>query len=76
MKKVTITVDDDVFRWAKAWAAQNNTSLSRMLGEELRKKMNAERNYDLAMQRFLSKSPRMLKTEEASYPSHDSLYER
>lgn len=76
MKNVTITVDDDVVRWAKVWAAQHDTSLSRMLGEELRVKMLAERNYDLAMQRFLSKSPNSLKAEGTPYPDRDSLYER
>lgn len=76
MKNVTITVEDDVVRWAKVWAAQHDTSLSRMLGEELRKKMLTERNYELAMQRFLSKSPSNLNTGGTSYSDRDSLYER
>jgi hypothetical protein len=42
MKNVTITVDEDVVRWVKVWSASNDTSVSRMLGEELRKKMLAE----------------------------------
>ncbi len=76
MKNVTITLDEDVIRWAKVWAASNDTSVSRMLGEELRRKMLAEQHYDRAKKRFLSKAPKPLKPAATSYPSRDSLYER
>jgi hypothetical protein len=76
MKNVTITLDEDVVRWAKVWAASNDTSVSRMLGEDLRKKMLAEQHYGRAQKRFLSKSPTPLKSAGTSYPDRDSLYER
>ena len=76
MKNVTITLDEDVVRWAKVWAASNDTSISRMLGEDLRKKMLVEQHYGRAQKRFLSKSPTPLKPAGASYPDRDSLYER
>ena len=75
MKNVTITLDEDVVRLAKVWAASNDTSVSRMLGEELRKKMLAEQHYRRAQKRFLSKSPKPLKSAGTSYPDLDSLYE-
>jgi len=76
MKNVTITLDEDVLRWSKVWAAKNDTSVSRMLGEELRKKMLAEKNYKRAQKRFQAKAPRHLKSAGTSYPKRDSLYER
>jgi hypothetical protein len=76
MKNVTITVDEDVLRWAKVWAASHDTSVSRMLGEELRRKMLLEKQYERAKKRFQAKTPQLLKPANTSYPSRDSLYER
>jgi len=76
MKNVTITLEEDVIRWAKIWAASHDTSVSRMLGEELRRKMLAEQHYDRAKRRFLGKAPAALKSADTPYPGRDSLYER
>lgn len=76
MKNVTITLDEEVLRWAKVWAASHDTSVSRMLGEELRKKMRSEKRYERARKRFQAKAPQPLKPADTSYPGRDSLYER
>ncbi len=76
MKNVTISVDEEVLRWAKVSAAQNDTSVSRMLGEELRLKMLNEKQYGRARKRFQSRQPTALKPQGTPYPSRDSLYER
>ncbi len=76
MKNVTITVEDEVLRWAKVWAASHDTSVSRMLGEELRRKMRSEKQYERARKRFQARQPKPLKAATASYPGRDSLYER
>ena len=76
MKNVTITVEEDVLRWAKVWAAQHDTSVSRMLGEELRRKMLSEKQYERARRSFQAKAPKPLKPAGTPYPSRDSLYER
>lgn len=76
MKNVTITLDEEVLRWAKVWAARHDTSVSRMLGEELRRKMLSETRYERARKRFRARTPKPLKPEGSSYPSRDSLYER
>jgi hypothetical protein len=73
---VTITMDEDVLRWAKVWAARHDTSVSRMLGDELRRKMLAEKHYERARLRFQAKTPKPLKPSGTPYPSRDSLYER
>ncbi len=76
MKNVTITLEDDVLRWAKIRAASEDTSVSRMLGEELRRKMLTEQSYELAKKRFQAREVKVLKPADASYPSRESLYER
>jgi len=76
MKNVTITLENDVLRWAKIRAASEDTSVSRMLGEELRRKMLTEQSYELAKKRFQGRKITALKSANDSYPSRDSLYDR
>lgn len=76
MKNVTITLDEEVLRWARIRAASRDTSVSRMLGEELRRQMLAEKQYERARRRFQSRSPKPLKPAGTVYPDRDSLYER
>ena len=49
MKNVTITLEEDVARWARIRAAELNTSMSRLLGEMLRQMMQEEEGYHAAM---------------------------
>lgn len=76
MKNVTITLEEDVLRWAKVWAAGNDTSVSRMLGEELRRKMLSEQQYERARKRFQAAQIKPLKPVGTPYPRRESLYER
>ncbi len=74
MKNVTITLEDDVAKWARVLAAENNTSVSKLLGNVLKKEMTQEEGYKLAMQQYLSTPPAPLKESADSYPDRDSLY--
>jgi hypothetical protein len=76
MKNVTITLEEDVLRWAKIRAASEDTSVSRMLGEELRRQMLTDQSYELAKKRFQTRAVKPLKSSNATYPSRESLYER
>jgi len=76
MKNVTITLDEEVARWARVRAAERDTSLSRLVGELLREKMAEEERYQAARQQYLSQPPRELKSREAKYPSREELHER
>lgn len=76
MKNITISLDDEVAHWARVWSAKNDTSVSRMLGKLLKKRMSEETGYAAAMQQFLSSSPTALKAKGETYPDRDSLYER
>ena len=76
MKNVTITLDEDVARWVRVYAAERNTSVSRLVGELLAERMRADRGYAAAMRRFLSMKPQRLQTKRTAYPTRDSLHER
>lgn len=76
MKNVTITLEESVLKWAKITAAKEDTSVSRLLGEELRRKMLREKKYELSKKRFQSREIKALKQPDEAYPSRDSLYER
>jgi hypothetical protein len=76
MKNVTITMDEDVARWARIKAAEQDTSVSRLVGDMLREKMMNERSYHLSMRRYLSRKPRPLSTPGASYPAREEIHER
>lgn len=76
MKNVTITLDEEVARWARIMAAKKDTSVSRLVGEMLREKMIEEQNYQLAMQHYLSQPPKMLRTPGEKLPARETLYDR
>lgn len=76
MKNVTITLDEETARWARVRAAEENTSVSRLVGQMLREKMQAERSYEEAMQRYLALEPVELRKPGESYPSREELYDR
>jgi len=75
MKNVTITLEEDVAQWARVWAARNDTSVSRILGELLHERMLREEGYEAAMQQFLAVTPRELKTT-GHYPTRDEIHQR
>lgn len=76
MKNITITLKEDVARWAKVHAAKLDKSLSRLVGEMLERKMLEENQYQSAMERYLSQSPCRLKKPGAAYPKREDLHER
>jgi hypothetical protein len=75
MKNVTITLPEDAAQWARVWAARNGTSVSRMVGDLLRLRMEQDGEYEAAMRGFLGEKPRRLKRTGA-YPGRGDLYER
>ena len=76
LKNITITLDDEAAAWARVYAAGQNKSLSRFLGELLERTMRESREYDDAMRQYLSKRPSHLNGEGVSYPGREELHER
>lgn len=75
MKNMTITVDEEVLRWAKIRAAQRDTSVSRLIGEMLREHMRHDSAYEQAMEAYLASPPTRL-SEDGRYPSREALHDR
>ena len=76
MKNVTITLDEKTAAWARIYAAKHNTSVSRMVGEMLQRRMSELHEYDQAMRRFLAKAPVKLKRTGRRYPTRDEMHDR
>lgn len=74
MPNLTITADADVLRWARVRAAEENTSIARLVGDLLRERMRAEQGYEAAKERFLGARPRRL--SRGRYPSRDEIHDR
>lgn len=75
MKNVTITLEEEVARWARIRAAKENTSVSRLVGDLLRRYMEEEEAYKASMTQFLSRRPVVLKGK-GKYPKREELHER
>ena len=76
MKNVTITLDEETAAWARVYAAQRNTSVSRFVGELLQERMRESREYEEAMRSFLRRQPVRLKRGRARYATRDELHDR
>ncbi len=74
MRNVTISMDDNVAKWARLEAARRDMSVSRLLAELVRKEMNSEQRYRKAMRSALARMP-FLKTG-GGYFSREELHER
>ena len=68
MKKVTITLDEEVSQWAGIRAAERNIGICRLVGEMLKEKMQEEEAYLLVMEQYLAAGPKVLDTAGASPP--------
>jgi plasmid stability protein len=72
---VTITLDEDVARWARIRAAKDDTSVSRLVGDLLREHMRREEHYEEAMNRYLSLEPANI-SSGAPYPTREEMHAR
>jgi plasmid stability protein len=77
LKNVTITLDEEVARWARIRAAELETSVSRLVGDLLRQKMLEDQSYDAAMREYLALPGRRLrKSADTRYPRRADLHGR
>ena len=74
MPNMTITAEEEVLRWARGKAAEENTSVARLVGDLLKERMRADQGYQGAKRRFLGMKPRVL--SGGSYPSRDEVHDR
>jgi hypothetical protein len=76
MKNVTITLDENVAKWARIRAAELDTSLSSLISGMLREMMAAENTYDKARESYLSQGPVRMRKAGTRYPRRVELHER
>ncbi len=88
MKNITIMLDDDIAHRARVRAAERNVSLSRYIGEvvrkdirdaqqRLREERKRKRDYEKAMRFYLSRSPfRALSGSPQKYATREELNDR
>jgi hypothetical protein len=76
MKNITITLDPETASWVRIQAAEQNRSISRLVGEILQTHMKDRREYQRAMRRYFAKPPFDLTGEPEKYPDRDELYDR
>jgi hypothetical protein len=74
LRNVTVTLEEDVARWARIEAAREETSVSRLLGGILRERMVEKDAYGAAMRRALARKP-FLKTD-GRYLSREESHDR
>lgn len=76
MKNVTISLPEDIARQARIWAAEQDTSVSKFLGQMLTERLRREHGYARARARFLGRHPVRLQEASAPYPAREALHER
>lgn len=75
MRNLTITVEEEIARWARVAAAHEGVSVSRFVGRLLRTQMGDVEAYERAMRADLARVPVRLKTK-GRYPSREELHDR
>lgn len=75
MRNLTITVDEEVARWARVRAAELDTSVSRFVGEILRERMLDLERYESAKRQYLASGAVALKGA-GRYPAREELHDR
>ena len=76
MKNVTITLPEDLARWVRIRAAENDRSVSRWVAEMLEGTRRQEDEYDVAMKRYLAMRPFRIDWPDGRRPTREELYDR
>lgn len=74
LRNVTVTLEEDVARWARLEAARQDTSVSQLLAGILKQRMREADDYERAMRQALTRKP-FLKTD-GRYLSREDVHER
>jgi hypothetical protein len=74
LRNITITLEEEVARWARIEAAKEDVSVSRFLAGMLKQRMATQDEYTKAMRRALARKP-FLKTD-GRYLSREEAHDR
>ena len=76
MKNITITLDADTARRARVRAAERNVSVSRYIGELVRKDIRDSSEYQDAMKRYFSSNLVIRLQPGERLPTREELHDR
>ena len=76
MKNVTVTLDEETAARARVEAAERKMSLSRYIGEVLRKELRHADEYEAAYRGWRARKLFPLKGRPRPYPKREELYDR
>ena len=76
LKNVTVTLEEEVARWARIEAARRDTSVSRLLGDILRDQMLRGAEYEAAKNAYLSQEPGVHRRSGDPMPTREELHGR
>ena len=74
LRNITVTLEEDVARWARMQAAREETSVSRLLGGILKERMVGQDGYQHAMRRALARKP--FPESDGRYLSREEAHDR
>ena len=76
VRNVTISLDEETALWARMEAARRDTSVSRFVGDLLRRQMLNEEEYARARRSYGRRSPVPLSHGAHRYPTRDDVHTR
>ncbi len=76
MKNVTISLQEDLARWLRVRAAEQDTSISRYIAELLARERQDNAAYRLAMVDALRTRPQVLREGNQRLPARDEVHDR
>ena len=76
MKNITVTLPEDLARWVRIRAAENERSVSRWLAELLEGMRRQDDGYAIAMKQFLAVEPRRMEWIDGRKPTREELHDR
>ena len=76
MKRVTITLPDDLARWLRVRVTEDDRSVSRWITDLLAGMRCGEDTYDVAMKQYLAMRPHRIDWPDGRRPTREELYDR
>ncbi len=74
MRKITITLEEGLARWALAEAARKDTSVSRLVSDVIKERMIDGQQYECALREALARKPFF--KSKGPYLSRDAVHDR
>lgn len=75
MKNVTVALPEDLARWLRVKAAEDDRSVSRWISELLARLRRREGHYEAAMRRAMAREPQDLDWPDGRKPTRQELYD-